>query len=715
MKKSLLFGGAVAPLLALGQEFIPLPAIPLNTTTSLVEAETTTNTGLSSILSTTDVTFSATSETAELSSTVSSDILPETSTSEATGSTTETSILIPSSDTTTEIVAETTEATTEVAESTTESTTVAEESTTEVIIESTTEPTTAPIEETSTIEAITEETTTNIPADETTTEVIEESTTETTSEAAESTTESIVIPSQDSTTAQKPTSAVDNPDPVTTDPPTQTEDSSTKADEAKEAAEKAYDSMATYVDNPTRENAERAQDDTDAALALVTAIGGGFGALITSLGGASSALANAESEPSSTEEVSSTEEPTSTTETETTTTTATTEYPEPTFFYDFVTEAAGGSDEIASKLAESQIPELGCLSEFKLPITACALDKVGLGGDETSTVTTETTTTTSETETTTATSEAETTTDTSAETTTGTSTETSTEDTTTTAETTSTLSTLLTTTRNSESSETTSGETTESLAITETETTETTTTAPSTTTSEPERTYYPCFNYGGPRVPTPHCKCETTTNGQAYYATAPLISGQCVAYTTFPSSVPTTTQAPVKITEGPIAEPVTLTEDGTVLSYPSRVYSYAEVYTGIPVTFTYGAGTPETLATPVPTQTDANNKGSSMCHAIDNACQRAYDQFEDDTIYKDFTSRYSRIDKGFIVVASFGQAGCTAQFKCDDYGIGMSGRLIKEAIQYMKDNNGVSKCGTAYLSNTCQITLNYCTNCHHNN
>lgn len=31
----------------------------------------------------------------------------------------------------------------------------------------------------------------------------------------------------------------------------------------------------------------------------------------------------------------------------------------------------------------------------------------------------------------------------------------------------------------------------------------------------------------------------------------------------------------------------------------------------------------------------------------------------------------------------------------------------------MKDNDGVSKCGTTYLSNTCHVTLNYCTNCHH--
>jgi len=119
------------------------------------------------------------------------------------------------------------------------------------------------------------------------------------------------------------------------------------------------------------------------------------------------------------------------------------------------------------------------------------------------------------------------------------------------------------------------------------------------------------------------------------------------------------------------------------------------------------------LETPLPTETDANNKGSRQCHSIDDACERAYNQFEDDVVYTDYVSRYARIKSGIIVLASFGQAGCTVQWKCDDYGIGMKGKDIKDAIQYMKDNDGVSKCGTAYLSNTCQVTMNYCTNCHH--
>jgi hypothetical protein len=32
-------------------------------------------------------------------------------------------------------------------------------------------------------------------------------------------------------------------------------------------------------------------------------------------------------------------------------------------------------------------------------------------------------------------------------------------------------------------------------------------------------------------------------------------------------------------------------------------------------------------------------------------------------------------------------------------------------VEYMKENDGVKKCGTTYLSNSCHVTLNYCTSC----
>lgn len=110
-----------------------------------------------------------------------------------------------------------------------------------------------------------------------------------------------------------------------------------------------------------------------------------------------------------------------------------------------------------------------------------------------------------------------------------------------------------------------------------------------------------------------------------------------------------------------------------------QTVQYGEIAGSIRITVTKGLGTPVTLETPAPTQTDANNQGSSQCHSIDDACDRAYAQFEDDRVYTQWASYYSRIQSGIIMVATFGQAGCTAQFQCDDYGIGMSGREIKDA------------------------------------
>jgi hypothetical protein len=185
------------------------------------------------------------------------------------------------------------------------------------------------------------------------------------------------------------------------------------------------------------------------------------------------------------------------------------------------------------------------------------------------------------------------------------------------------------------------------------------------------------MNRGGPNVATPHCQCSTTSDGQSYYATAPLISDYCTDYTTFPSSItpePTATQAPTTATP----EPIVMTEDGNIISYPSRTLEYGEVY-GKQYTFTNGAGSPVTLETAAPTQTDANNKGSSQCKSVDDACQRAYEQFEDDTVYSDFASYTAKIQSGMVMVATFGQAGCVAQYKCDDYGFGMTGRQIKDA------------------------------------
>ncbi|KAF7556396.1 hypothetical protein G7Z17_g1453 [Cylindrodendrum hubeiense] len=569
---------------------------------------------------------------------------------------------------------------------------------------------------------------------ETTTTQIPETTT--TAQVPETTTESsISAPTSDSTSLPASTTlttAVEDPATVTvTNGPTTTAlVPATQTQEAKDAVSSAYALMAVYVNNPTQDNAQKAKDETDNALALVTGVGAavsGFGALIGSIGSAATSLAGAvstpgaataaavsaamsqvkedlddsdededdnnsteEEEPSSTEEEASstTAEESSTTEASTTetTTTASTELAAPTFAYDYVTEAAGGSDAIVSALAAGEVPALACMSEFVLPITACAMrNGGGLDGSTTTTGTPTESTTAISTETTTAIS-TETTTAVSTESTVGTPIES------TTVTSIGTPSTFVTSTRSSqELSDTTPSESATEIS---TETTTDSQTVPSTTpgtttlesttetTSEaPERTYYPCVNHGGPNVATPYCQCSTTTAGQTFFATATLIDGQCADYTSFPSEIPTviTTAAEAPVTQAPVAEPVTLTEDGTVLVYPSRTYEYGEVYTGIKVTITRGVGTPVTVSTPVPTETSANNKGSSQCGSIDDACVRAYEQFEDDTIYTEFTSRYSRIKSGFIIVATFGQAGCVAEFDCDDFGIGMSGKLIKEA------------------------------------
>ncbi|KAF4500751.1 hypothetical protein FAGAP_3033 [Fusarium agapanthi] len=243
-----------------------------------------------------------------------------------------------------------------------------------------------------------------------------------------------------------------------------------------------------------------------------------------------------------------------------------------------------------------------------------------------------------------------------------------------------------TTTAEMTSTEATTAEST-TAGPTSTETSvQSTTFATSTTTKEPEREY-PCIIHANPGI-DPYCACETTVSGKGFYVSTNLISSSCADYTTFPSSIPTDAFEP-KVTEKPDPEPFVKTDDDTVVSYPDRTVLVGN-YPGGKYTYTQGVGDAITLETPLPTQTDANNKGSSQCGSIDDACDRALnDGFDDETTYTDYVSRYARIKSGMIMVASFGQAGCTAQFKCDDYGLGMKGKDIKDAVQHMKDNDGI--------------------------
>lgn len=82
---------------------------------------------------------------------------------------------------------------------------------------------------------------------------------------------------------------------------------------------------------------------------------------------------------------------------------------------------------------------------------------------------------------------------------------------------------------------------------------------------------------------------------------------------------------------------------------------------------------------PTPSETDGNNDGSSICKTLGDTCKVAYQAFNDDFIYKDYTY-YSTIegDTSWVNFVHAGN-GCKAEFKCDDYGDGMSGKQIKKA------------------------------------
>ncbi|KAF4963500.1 hypothetical protein FSARC_8509, partial [Fusarium sarcochroum] len=171
-------------------------------------------------------------------------------------------------------------------------------------------------------------------------------------------------------------------------------------------------------------------------------------------------------------------------------------------------------------------------------------------------------------------------------------------------------------------------------------------------------------------------------------------------------------------TQTPVETPFTKTDDGTVLVYSAYTLSYFNV-AGYSVTATAGYGTPSTVSTPLPSQTAVDNDGNGQCGTSDSlsksglgdACNRAINSFDDDTVYTGYTTRYSRSTKGLLMAASFGQAACIAKFECDDYGIGMKGSDIKAAREKAKEDDGIWICGHIRLSNSCSVVMDYCTNC----
>ncbi|KAM0342923.1 hypothetical protein ACHAPU_009041 [Fusarium lateritium] len=263
---------------------------------------------------------------------------------------------------------------------------------------------------------------------------------------------------------------------------------------------------------------------------------------------------------------------------------------------------------------------------------------------------------------------------------------------------TSTPSTLITTTRASSDAPTSSA------------------TSDASTSSEEARTYYPCVIHAGPRVSNPYCQCSTTVSGEQFVATASLIDNSCANYTSFPSPVIPVTDAP--LTQAPVETPFTTTKQGTVLVYSAYTLNYFHL-DSFQVTATVGYGAPSTVSTPLPSQTAVDNDGGGQCGTSDSlskqgfgdACDRAINRFDDDTVYTGYTSRYSRLTKGILMAASVGQAACIAKFECDDYGIGMKGSDIINAREKAKEDDGIWICGYIRLSNSCSIVMDYCTNC----
>ena len=113
--------------------------------------------------------------------------------------------------------------------------------------------------------------------------------------------------------------------------------------------------------------------------------------------------------------------------------------------------------------------------------------------------------------------------------------------------------------------------------------------------------------------------------------------------------------------------------------------TYVLDYINIPgvtkITQSVGVGETSTVSTPLPSQAAVNNDGGGQCGIGDGlskkglreACDRAINKYEDDTVYSDYVSRYSR--------------------------------------ESAKENDGIIICGHIRLSNSCTIIMDYCTNC----
>ncbi|RYC83840.1 hypothetical protein BFJ63_vAg13314 [Fusarium oxysporum f. sp. narcissi] len=129
------------------------------------------------------------------------------------------------------------------------------------------------------------------------------------------------------------------------------------------------------------------------------------------------------------------------------------------------------------------------------------------------------------------------------------------------------------------------------------------------------------------------------------------------------------------------SEPITTTIDRTILVWSTYVLDYINIPGVTKITQSVGVGETSTVSTPLPSQAAVDNDGGGQCGIGDGlskkglreACDRAINKYEDDTVYSDYVSRYSR--------------------------------------ESAKENDGIIICGHIRLSNSCTIIMDYCTNC----
>lgn len=118
---------------------------------------------------------------------------------------------------------------------------------------------------------------------------------------------------------------------------------------------------------------------------------------------------------------------------------------------------------------------------------------------------------------------------------------------------------------------------------------------------------------------------------------------------------------------------------------------------------------------PMPSDTSGNNHGSSSCDIYSWHKPMAIGQYKDDYLYTgDIYISYEESDGAYN--------GMAAMYKCNtpidkqrtaSSFVGMTGAQIKTAFALMESKYHAKGCGSIYLSNGCQLTVNYCGGCKH--